>query len=107
MGSPCLFDFQPESAVSSACLCVCWLGKQCRRLTSALNCSAAPSAVKLWWPNGMGAQNLYGVHVSFQAGGAASPITADRRIGFRVFTLVSGCGEVLNLDRDRNILQTS
>jgi beta-mannosidase len=68
---------------------------------------ALPTAkdVKLWWPNGHGAQPLYNLSVSFvpsgattaaitgsaQAGAvAAAPISTHRRVGFRFFALVTG-----------------
>ncbi len=47
----------------------------------------------LWWPNGMGAQALFGVNATFTptGAGASNPVlVASRRIGFRVFTLVTG-----------------
>lgn len=49
------------------------------------------SDVALWWPNGVGAQNLYGLNITFTpAGAGAGKALADtRRIGFRVFTLVT------------------
>ena len=52
---------------------------------------ATGNSVALWWPNGMGAQALYGVNVTFTPTAAGSvPITARRRIGFRVVAIVSG-----------------
>ena len=51
---------------------------------------AGPGSVKLWWPARVGPQVLYGVTGAFTPAGSASPVTADRRIGFRVFTLVTG-----------------
>jgi len=39
---------------------------------------------KLWWPNGYGEQNLYPVHLGFEAGGAVSD-AKDLSIGVREF----------------------
>eukprot|EP01116_Phalansterium_solitarium_P018951 TRINITY_DN5166_c2_g1_i1.p1 TRINITY_DN5166_c2_g1~~TRINITY_DN5166_c2_g1_i1.p1 ORF type:complete len:461 (-),score=159.37 TRINITY_DN5166_c2_g1_i1:31-1413(-) len=52
--------------------------------------SASPDEVNLWWPARMGNQNLYPLQVWFTASGAATPVAASRRVGFRVFTLVTG-----------------
>ena len=46
------------------------------------------SKVKLWWPNGMGKQNLY--NVTAQWLDSASGVSASRRIGFRFVALVTG-----------------
>lgn len=53
---------------------------------------AKNNAVALWWPaNTPGAQNLYNVSVTFTPDGAGgAPLSDARRIGFRVFTLVTG-----------------
>lgn len=55
--------------------------------------SAQPGAAALWWPAGLGSQSLYSVNVAFTPGAvngtAGVPVTASRRIGFRVFTLVT------------------
>jgi beta-mannosidase len=56
---------------------------------------AAPAAaIKLWWPNGMGAQPLYNVSASWVGAGGGgsgggSAAAAVRRIGFRVAALVT------------------
>lgn len=53
--------------------------------------AATNNAVKLWWPaQTPGAQNLYAVNVSFAESGGAVVKADSRRIGFRVFTLVTG-----------------
>ena len=39
--------------------------------------TASASQVKLWWPNGMGEQPLYGINASFAGGGAT--LEASRR----------------------------
>jgi hypothetical protein len=54
--------------------------------------AAANNSVALWWPaNTPGAQNLYNVSVVFTPDGAgAAPLADARRVGFRVFTLVTG-----------------
>jgi hypothetical protein len=49
--------------------------------------SAPANQVKLWWPNGLGAQPLFNVSASWNGGGAAP--AAVRRIGFRVAALVT------------------
>ncbi len=54
-----------------------------------LTLTASPGAVKLWWPNGMGAQPLYHVHVNFTPQTDAISLNASRQIGFRVFALVT------------------
>ena len=54
---------------------------------------AGPGSVKLWWPNGLPGllQNLYSVSATFtSAAPAAPPAAAQRSLGFRVFTLVTG-----------------
>ena len=53
-----------------------------------LNLTATDNAVKLWWPNGLGPQTMYTVNVTFVPSGGP-PVTVLRRIGFRVFVLVS------------------
>ena len=49
--------------------------------------------VSLWWPSGLGSQPLYDVAVTFVPSATAAcptdPITAARRIGFRVIALVT------------------
>jgi beta-galactosidase/beta-glucuronidase len=66
--------------------------------------NAAADDIKLWWPAGHGAQPLYNVTVSFEPSAAAGSATASaitsasasaavsstRRIGFRMFALVTG-----------------
>jgi beta-mannosidase len=52
--------------------------------------TAAVGGVQLWWPNGLGAQNLYPVTATFVPAASGAPVLSDsRRIGFRVFTLVT------------------
>ena len=58
-----------------------------------LELQATAAQVRLWWPNGAGAQPLYNVSVSIDAGGGVGgSVTATRRIGFRAFALVTGAG---------------
>ena len=45
--------------------------------------------VNLWWPQGLGAQPLYDIHVSLNAG-ARGIIEGSRRVGFRFFAIVTG-----------------
>ena len=52
---------------------------------------AVPTGTRLWWPNEIGEQVLYDINASFTANaGGLAPAAASRRIGFRVFTLVTG-----------------
>lgn len=68
---------------------------------SVVSLHVAAPAVKLWWPAGHGAQPLYNLTLSFEPGAAdshppsATPvattiISATRKIGFRVFAVVTG-----------------
>jgi beta-galactosidase/beta-glucuronidase len=55
-----------------------------------LTLPAEDNAVSLWWPaQTPGAQTLYAVNVVFTPAGAA-PVSDARRLGFRVFTMVTG-----------------
>jgi beta-mannosidase len=56
---------------------------------------AANNSVRLWWPAqtaGGGGQPLYAVNVSFlpSSGGSWALVADSRRVGFRVFALVTG-----------------
>jgi len=51
---------------------------------------------KLWWPNGYGPQNLYPVHLAFEAGGAVSD-SKDFNIGIRKITYTVPESENLTL----------
>lgn len=55
--------------------------------TVSMNVSA--SNIKLWWPNGLGSQNLYPVTVSVVAP-SAGKLQASRNVGFKYFVLVTG-----------------
>ncbi|EDQ89184.1 uncharacterized protein MONBRDRAFT_8157 [Monosiga brevicollis MX1] len=57
-----------------------------------LTLSANAADIDLWWPSGYGKAALYNVTASFTADGAlqASTASATRRIGFRMFALVTG-----------------
>jgi len=66
---------------------------------STVTINAAAADIKLWWPAGHGAQPLYNVTLSFEpaaaagfasAVSAASTVSATRRIGFRMFAVVTG-----------------
>jgi beta-galactosidase/beta-glucuronidase len=55
--------------------------------------NAAASDIKLWWPAGHGAQPLYNVTVAFTSSSKvaqAAPVEATRRVGFRMFAIVTG-----------------
>eukprot|EP00038_Savillea_parva_P004143 m.134586 g.134586 ORF g.134586 m.134586 type:complete len:1103 (-) comp11390_c0_seq3:144-3452(-) len=54
----------------------------------SLELSATAEQIKLWWPNGLGAQPLYNVTTTWTPLTGA-PISALRRVGFRVFALVT------------------
>ncbi|CAE7271945.1 MANBA, partial [Symbiodinium pilosum] len=57
-----------------------------------LEVAADAAAIKLWWPIGLGEQNLYELGVQFQADSELGlPKSAtSRKIGFRYFALVTG-----------------
>lgn len=51
---------------------------------------ANPTDYSLWWPNGLGQQPLYDVIITWAPTSPASPVlSTTRRIGFRVFALVT------------------
>lgn len=46
--------------------------------------------IRLWWPNGLGAQPLYNISIVWSSTDTAVPnVTANRRIAFRVVALVT------------------
>ena len=58
----------------------------------SLQLSATASQIKLWWPTGVGAQPLYNVSATWAPSGPSDNIVASkavRRVGFRVFALVT------------------
>eukprot|EP01046_Picozoa_sp_COSAG06_P002943 COSAG06_NODE_108_length_23594_cov_43.013450_12_plen_1117_part_00 len=73
---------------------------------SNVTINAAAADIKLWWPAGHGAQPLYNVTVTFEptssssrallsatasaSASASAAVSATRRIGFRMFALVTG-----------------
>lgn len=59
---------------------------------SSLRLTLPAANVALWWPNGLGAQAMYTVSVTWTPDAPASaPVLADaRRIGFRTLFLVTG-----------------
>eukprot|EP01111_Echinosteliopsis_oligospora_P013129 TRINITY_DN4630_c0_g1_i1.p1 TRINITY_DN4630_c0_g1~~TRINITY_DN4630_c0_g1_i1.p1 ORF type:complete len:919 (-),score=251.71 TRINITY_DN4630_c0_g1_i1:36-2771(-) len=56
--------------------------------TYIINATLDASNVKLWWPNGYGAQNLYDVNITY-TDALHDQITVNRRIGFRAFAMVT------------------
>lgn len=59
--------------------------------TVTLKLKATAQNILLWWPIGVGEQHLYSVSVAYKpAAAGAVAATADRRVGFRHFTLVTG-----------------
>ena len=78
-----------------------WGGSASERVTLSpgdngvtLSMTASAAQISLWWPVGAGAQPLYNISVSFSPGASGvttSPaVEAVRRVGFRVFALVTG-----------------
>jgi len=53
-----------------------------------INVTLTARNVKLWWPNGYGAQNLYGINVTY-TDDSHEQINVARRIGFRAFAMVT------------------
>jgi hypothetical protein len=65
----------------------------CLPMQVTLKMTASASQIKLWWPAGHGAQPLYNLSVSFKPSTAletAAAPEAIRRVGFRMFALVTG-----------------
>ena len=60
----------------------------------SLSLTANDNAVALWWPAQTpelrGTQALYNISVTFTPSSGGAVVAASRRIGFRVFTLVTG-----------------
>ncbi len=55
-----------------------------------LTIHATAEQIKLWWPVGHGAQPLYNISVSFSPSGGGKTIETTRRVGFRMFAVVTG-----------------
>ena len=59
--------------------------------TCSLGFLVDATQIELWWPNGRGAQPLYNVTVAVQSSGVGqAPLHVSRRVGFRVFHVVTG-----------------
>jgi beta-mannosidase len=57
---------------------------------ASLQITATAAQIKLWWPSGLGAQRLYNVSATWRpSSSTVAPTTAVRRLGFRVFALVT------------------
>lgn len=53
--------------------------------------NASAEDIKLWWPIGMGDQPLYDLKVTFEPKNSpSSGVSAQRKVGFRYFALVTG-----------------
>ena len=50
---------------------------------------APASQVRLWWPNGMGAQPLYNVSAAWASSSGSATAATSRRLGFRLAALVT------------------
>jgi beta-mannosidase len=66
--------------------------------TLSLKLTVSAAQIKLWWPNGLGAQNRYNVSAVWtptmttdeaSSSASADVISTSRRMGFRVFALVT------------------
>ena len=55
-----------------------------------LTINATAEEIRLWWPVGHGAQPLYNISVSYSPTGAGPIVKTTRRVGFRMFALVTG-----------------
>eukprot|EP01062_Namystynia_karyoxenos_P017405 TRINITY_DN163_c0_g1_i1.p1 TRINITY_DN163_c0_g1~~TRINITY_DN163_c0_g1_i1.p1 ORF type:complete len:1043 (+),score=341.75 TRINITY_DN163_c0_g1_i1:110-3130(+) len=55
-----------------------------------LTLTASAKQVELWWPAGLGSQPLYNVSATFTPAAGGAAVSAQRRIGFRTFAIVTG-----------------
>lgn len=85
-------EWDNESAVASSGKIVLSEGTN----TVSLKLTATAKQIQLWWPRGVGAQPLYNVTVKWtqqadekKLGSTTSTIVTSRRMGFRVFALVT------------------
>jgi beta-mannosidase len=49
--------------------------------------TVSPELVELWWPSGLGPQNLYNLRLTINRGERMTLATVERRIGFRTIVL--------------------
>ena len=66
----------------------------CRLPAGNSSCNASVTVradqIDLWWPNGRGSQSLYNVTATAVSSDGQRSLTNWRRVGFRVFHLVTG-----------------
>jgi len=87
-----LYLFVPEDVTGSLEITSSWGGHLNKPVSlkagaTYLDFSVPAMGVKLWWPAGSGGQTLY--HMTATVTGPKSKVSITRRIGFRVFALVT------------------
>ena len=76
-------------------------GLTSNNMTITGNTTIASDDVQLWWPNGMGSQNLYNATVTVSSKSWSQPATVSKRIGFR--TIVLNLSEITQAQQDQGI----